>query len=48
MKNYLISGGYAFISAFVGMSLPAASAVGPIRNPTTPSAPTRLPILPQK
>jgi hypothetical protein len=34
VRNYLIGAGYAVMSAFVGMLLPFASALGPIRRPT--------------
>jgi hypothetical protein len=34
MANYLISGSFALVSAFVGMFLPMVSTVGPIQKPT--------------
>jgi len=34
MANYLISGSFALVSAFVGMFLPMVSTVGPIQRPT--------------
>ena len=34
MANYLISGSFALVSAFVGMFLPMVSTVGPIQMPT--------------
>ena len=34
MANYLISGSFALVSAFVGMFLPMISTVGPIQRPT--------------
>ncbi len=34
MANYLISGSFALVSAFVGMLLPMVSTMGPIQRPT--------------
>ena len=34
MANYLISGSFALVSAFVGMFLPMVSTVGSIQRPT--------------
>ena len=34
MANYLISGSFALVSAFVGMFLPMVSTAGPIQRPT--------------